>query len=153
MYSSLEPHMHSAHRRQHQQANRPLQLGDQKRARVVPPPQALPSNSISLQQYDECELLWLEYRSQLSISKSAALWALQVRGTVQPWSDPGPLQSAPLPTGYALRGERARACVSAGILREHSVLLCLTGCCHMPAAGASTSVMGSVPHCMKQRCM
>jgi len=36
-------------------------------------------NHISLQQYDDCELLWLHYRHQLSISKTAAFWALQVK--------------------------------------------------------------------------
>jgi hypothetical protein len=30
-----------------------------------------------LQQYDDFELLWLEYRHELSISKTAAVWALQ----------------------------------------------------------------------------
>jgi hypothetical protein len=31
----------------------------------------------TLQQYDDFELLWLEYRHELSISKTAAVWALQ----------------------------------------------------------------------------
>lgn len=33
--------------------------------------------TISLKQYEDCELLWLEHRASLSISKRAALWALQ----------------------------------------------------------------------------
>eukprot|EP00879_Flechtneria_rotunda_P010232 GHRR01010698.1.p1 GENE.GHRR01010698.1~~GHRR01010698.1.p1 ORF type:complete len:542 (+),score=183.51 GHRR01010698.1:54-1679(+) len=32
---------------------------------------------ITLQQYDDFELLWLEYRHDLSISKSAAVWVLE----------------------------------------------------------------------------
>eukprot|EP00882_Tetradesmus_deserticola_P013052 GHRQ01013843.1.p1 GENE.GHRQ01013843.1~~GHRQ01013843.1.p1 ORF type:complete len:161 (+),score=38.16 GHRQ01013843.1:562-1044(+) len=31
----------------------------------------------TLQQYDDFELLWLEYRHELSISKTSAVWALQ----------------------------------------------------------------------------
>lgn len=33
---------------------------------------------ISLQQYDDCELLWLQYGRQLSLSKQAIFWVLQV---------------------------------------------------------------------------
>lgn len=33
---------------------------------------------VSLQQYDDCELLWLQYGRQLSLSKSAIYWSLQV---------------------------------------------------------------------------
>jgi hypothetical protein len=33
---------------------------------------------ISLQQYDDCELLWLQYGRQLSLSKQATFWVLQV---------------------------------------------------------------------------
>jgi hypothetical protein len=42
-------------------------------------PSSTASNlTISLQRYDDCELLWLEYRARLSVSKEAALWVLQV---------------------------------------------------------------------------
>lgn len=33
--------------------------------------------AISLHQYDDFELLWLEYRHELSLSKEAALWTLE----------------------------------------------------------------------------
>jgi hypothetical protein len=47
----------------------PLGLRQQQQQQQYPLP--------SLQQYDDFELLWLEYRHDLSISKTAAVWALQ----------------------------------------------------------------------------
>lgn len=38
------------------------------------------SQVATLSQYDDCELLWLQYGRQLSLSKSAIYWSLQVRG-------------------------------------------------------------------------
>lgn len=38
---------------------------------------ARPRDLVTLQEYDDFELLWLEYRHELSVSKETALWTLE----------------------------------------------------------------------------